>query len=94
MRRLVRSLVFLWPVLSWQGAQAQTPPPNPDEATIQQAAVDFVDAYNAKDASRLTALFGPQARVESAEGAVIEGRRRSRRDLSRPLPRSRKRRSA
>jgi len=60
-------------IFSGRAAQAQEPPPNPDEAAIQQAAVDFVDAYNAKDAAAITALFGPAARVETADGDVAEG---------------------
>ena len=47
--------------------------PTADEAAIQQSAVDFVDAYNAKNADAIIALFNPKARVETEDGEVIEG---------------------
>lgn len=45
-----------------------------NEEAIRQAAVKFVEAYNGKDAAAVAALFGPQARLEEADGTVIEGR--------------------
>ncbi|MBX3443065.1 MAG: SgcJ/EcaC family oxidoreductase [Planctomyces sp.] len=48
--------------------------PTPDEAAIHEAAVKFVDAYNAKDAAAIAALFTPGARFEEADGTVVEGR--------------------
>ncbi len=52
-------------------AQEATPPP--DEAAIHQAAIAYVDAYNAKDAAAIAALFSDKARVETADGDVVEG---------------------
>lgn len=46
---------------------------SPDEAAIQDAAVKFVDAYNEKNAAAIAALFDAKARVEEADGTVIEG---------------------
>ncbi len=48
--------------------------PSPDEEAIQQAAVRFVEAYGKKDAAAIAALFGPEARLEEADGTVFEGR--------------------
>ena len=48
--------------------------PSPDEEAIQQAAVKFVEAYGKKDAAAIAALFGPEARLEEADGTVFEGR--------------------
>lgn len=47
--------------------------PSPDEKAIQDAAVSFVDAYNAKDAAAITALFDAAARLEEADGTVTTG---------------------
>lgn len=44
-----------------------------DEQAIQDAAVKFVDAYNAKDAAAIAALFSANARMEEADGTVIVG---------------------
>jgi uncharacterized protein (TIGR02246 family) len=44
------------------------------QQAIEQAAVKFVEAYNAKDAEAIAKLFGPEARVEEADGTVVEGR--------------------
>jgi uncharacterized protein (TIGR02246 family) len=60
-------------VCSARYARGQEATPSPDEAAIQQAAVDFVDAYNSKNAAAMAALFSPQARVENADGDVVEG---------------------
>lgn len=48
--------------------------PSPDEDAIQQAAVKFVEAYGKKDAAAIAALFGPEARLEQADGTLVEGR--------------------
>jgi len=60
-----------------QSAQAQ---PATDDAAasadvqaIEQAAVKFVEAYGKKDAAAIAALFGPDARMEQADGTVFEG---------------------
>ena len=45
-----------------------------DEEAIQQAAVSYVDAYGNKDAAAIAELFGADARLEYADGAVVEGR--------------------
>jgi uncharacterized protein (TIGR02246 family) len=47
--------------------------PSPDEKAIEDAAIKFVDAYNAKDAAAVTALFDSQARFETADGTVLVG---------------------
>jgi len=46
----------------------------PHELAIQQSAVSFVEAYNVKDAQAIAELFGPEARMEEADGQVFEGR--------------------
>ncbi len=47
---------------------------SPQEQAIYQAAIQFVEAYNAKDATAIAELFGPAARLEEAEGLIVEGR--------------------
>src|SRR5436190_7899577 len=73
MRRSMSAFVLALLVCSARNARGQEKPPTPDEAAIQQSAVDFVDAYNAQNADAIIALFNPKARVETAEGEVIEG---------------------
>jgi uncharacterized protein (TIGR02246 family) len=53
---------------------AEEAAPSPDQEAIQQAAVEFVEAYGKKDAAAIAALFGPEARMEQADGTVFEGR--------------------
>jgi uncharacterized protein (TIGR02246 family) len=48
--------------------------PSADEEAVRQAAIRFVEAYNAHDAKALSELFGPKARMEDEDGEVIEGR--------------------
>ncbi|MFO1092407.1 MAG: SgcJ/EcaC family oxidoreductase [Planctomycetaceae bacterium] len=45
-----------------------------EEESVRQAAIQFVEAYNAHNAKALAGLFGPQARMEDEDGEVIEGR--------------------
>lgn len=45
-----------------------------DEPAVRQAAIRFVEAYNAHDAKALAELFGANARMEDENGEVIEGR--------------------
>ncbi len=45
-----------------------------DQQAIEAAAVKFLEAYHARDAEALAALFGPEARMEDAFGNIIEGR--------------------
>jgi len=73
MQRSALALTLALLLFSAEAAQAQEATPSPDEAAIHQAAVDFVDAYNAKDAAAIAALFGPNARLESTDGEVTEG---------------------
>jgi uncharacterized protein (TIGR02246 family) len=73
MRRSMSAFVLALLVCSAQNARGQEKPPTADEAAIQQSAVDFVDAYNAQNADAMIALFNPKARVETADGEVIEG---------------------
>jgi uncharacterized protein (TIGR02246 family) len=73
MRRSMLTLAIALSMYSGRDAQAQEPKPSPDEAAIHKAAIEFVDAYNAKDAAAIVALFSPKARVESSEGEVTEG---------------------
>jgi len=73
MQRSRWALALALLIFSGRALQAQDTTPSPDEAAIHQAAVDFVDAYNAKDAAAITALFGPNARLESTDGDVTEG---------------------
>lgn len=48
--------------------------PTADEQAIHDSAVKFVDAYNAKNAAAIAELFLPKARVEEADGTIVEGR--------------------
>jgi uncharacterized protein (TIGR02246 family) len=73
MHRYALAFALALLTLSGRTGQAQDSTPSPDEAAIHQAAVDFVDAYNAKDAAAIAALFSPNARVETADGEVTEG---------------------
>jgi len=73
MTSLRRMLLFSIPLLLFTVTPAADDKPSADEQAIQDAAVKFVDAYNAKDAAAITALFDPQARLEEADGTVIEG---------------------
>ena len=41
---------------------------------IHQAAIKFVSAYNDKDAAAIAGLFADRARIEEADGTVVEGR--------------------
>lgn len=45
-----------------------------DEQAVRDAAVQFVEAYNAHKAEAVAALFGPNARMEDEDGELIEGR--------------------
>jgi uncharacterized protein (TIGR02246 family) len=45
-----------------------------DEEAVRQAAIRFVEAYNAHDAKAVSELFGPKARMEDEVGELIEGR--------------------
>jgi uncharacterized protein (TIGR02246 family) len=54
--------------------QAHGPELTADEEAIQQSAVRFLEAYHARDAAAIAALFGPEARIEDVSGVVIEGR--------------------
>jgi uncharacterized protein (TIGR02246 family) len=45
-----------------------------DEEAVRQAAIKFVEAYNAHDAKAVSELFGPLARMEDEDGTLIEGR--------------------
>ncbi len=45
-----------------------------DEEAIEQSAVRFVEAYGKKDLAAIAALFGPDARLEEADGTVFQGR--------------------
>jgi len=45
-----------------------------DQEAIQQAAVDYVEAYGKKDAAAIARLFGADARLEYTDGTVVEGR--------------------
>jgi uncharacterized protein (TIGR02246 family) len=45
-----------------------------DEEAVRQAAIRFVEAYNAHDAKAVSELFGPKARMEDQDGELIEGR--------------------
>ncbi len=73
MRRAVTGLALLLTVFCHDRTHAQQRPPANDEKVLHEAAVAFVDAYNAKDATALAALFGPEARVETADGTVVVG---------------------
>ena len=48
---------FLLALLTASGLRAQEEPASPEIAGLQQAAADFVLAYNAKDAAAIAALF-------------------------------------
>lgn len=64
-------------LLSLRLLSAQEPPAagtSADEAAVRQAAVRFVEAFNAHDARAVSELFGPNARMEEADGTLIEGR--------------------
>ena len=65
--------LFSVPLLLFASLSAAENGPSPDEQAIQDAAVKFVDAYNAKDAAAMTALFDPEARLEEADGTVVSG---------------------
>ncbi len=73
MRRSMSALAIALLLYGGRDAQAQEGTPSPDEAAIHHAAVEFVDAYNAKDAAAITALFGPKARLETSDGQLTEG---------------------
>lgn len=45
-----------------------------DAEAVRQAAIKFVEAYNAHDAKAVSELFGPNARLEDEDGTLIEGR--------------------
>jgi uncharacterized protein (TIGR02246 family) len=45
-----------------------------EQSAIEQAAKKFVEAYNGKNAEAIAGLFGPEARMEEADGTVVEGR--------------------
>jgi uncharacterized protein (TIGR02246 family) len=47
---------------------------SPDQQEIEAAAVKFLEAWHARDAEALAALFGPDARMEDVDGEVLEGR--------------------
>lgn len=76
MQKLTWVLALALLFFSGRAAPAQEAAPNPDEAAIHQAAVDFVDAYNARNADAIAALFGSAARVETVDGVVVEGAER------------------
>ena len=73
MRRTMSALAIALALYAARDARAQEAKPSPDEAAIHQAAIAFVDAYNAKDAAAISALFAEKARVETADGEVVEG---------------------
>jgi uncharacterized protein (TIGR02246 family) len=73
MQRSKSVLTIVLLLYGFRAAQAQEAASNPDEAAIHQAAIAFVDAYNAKDSAAIAVLFGEQARVETADGDVVEG---------------------
>ncbi|HVJ85505.1 MAG TPA: SgcJ/EcaC family oxidoreductase [Caulifigura sp.] len=68
-----RLLLLSIPLLLFAVTPAADDKPSADEEAIQDAAVKFVDAFNAKDAAAITALFDPEARLEEADGTVIVG---------------------
>jgi uncharacterized protein (TIGR02246 family) len=71
--RVLLSLSFLT-LLTVRTAIAQEPPnESADEESVRQAAIRFVEAYNAHDAKALAELFCPNARMEDEDGEVIEG---------------------
>jgi uncharacterized protein (TIGR02246 family) len=47
---------------------------SPDQKQIESSAVKFLEAYHARNAEALAALFGPDARMEDVDGEVLEGR--------------------
>jgi uncharacterized protein (TIGR02246 family) len=73
MRRTTSALVIALLLYGGRDVQAQEAKPSPDEAAIHQAAIAFVDAYNAKDAAAISSLFAEKARVETADGELVEG---------------------
>lgn len=73
MTSFVRSGFFAVALFLSGGLQAADEAPSPDEKAIQDAAVKFIDAYNAKDAAAITALFDDGARLEEADGTVVSG---------------------
>lgn len=73
---LSAALVCLSCEWAWaqQRAADQNAAPSPDEQALHQSAVKFVEAYNARDAKAIAELFGPEARMEEADGLVAVGR--------------------
>jgi uncharacterized protein (TIGR02246 family) len=61
------------PLLLFAALPAADDEPSPDEKSIQDAAVKFVDAYNNKDVDAMVALFDAKGRVEEADGTVVAG---------------------
>ncbi|HVJ87502.1 MAG TPA: nuclear transport factor 2 family protein [Caulifigura sp.] len=76
MRKTLRVLAVALSLCGGRAALAQEATPPPDEAAIHKAAIAYVDAYNAKDAAAIAALFSDKARVETADGVVVEGAER------------------
>jgi uncharacterized protein (TIGR02246 family) len=77
MSQLFASAAFVSLLLSVRLLSAQDTPAaetSVDEEAVRQAAIRFVEAYNAHDAKAVSELFGPNARMEDEGGELIEGR--------------------
>ena len=75
--RTLPGVVLIWlsvGALILNPVSARAGDANSDEQAIAQAADKFVAAYNGKQASTMAGLFGPNARIEEADGTIVEGR--------------------